>query len=158
IANSAGGISAISAAAQQIVVQTGASIDMTQAAGGAGSLALTADDFVLVDSGASLKAKDGSIALTANEGATPAAGHFIGINVDNAIVETTGAGAILLQGRAGNTPTANQNIGVFIGDGSTIQSAGTGAVTITGTGGQGTDSNDGVDVDGSGSLVTSVTG
>ncbi len=117
---------------------------------------MTAESWVQVDTGGTLKAKDGSIALTANEGNVSNVFNFYGVYLNtNATVETTGAGNILLQGRAGNTPSVTQNIGVFIA-GATVQSAGTGTITMIGTGAPGTDTDHGVDVNGG--RVTSVSG
>ncbi len=111
-----------------------------------------------IASGASISTADGALTILANQGPTPQSGNFSGIDIDGSTVETTGAGAIVLQSRGGNDTTTGFHIGVNIHNGSTVQSAGTGTITITGIGGQGGTMNAGVNLHDGNTLVTSVTG
>lgn len=121
---------------------------------GAGTLTLSAAQDVLVQNGASLSTADGALNILANQGSTPAAGNFIGIHVNDATVQTTGAGSILLQGRGGADTSTGSHDGVLLEANATVQATGSGSVTLAGTGGQGTDSDFGVSVQGAATLVT----
>jgi hypothetical protein len=158
LANSAGGVGNLNASAATVTVTGAVHTDTANQAAGTGNMALTATTSLAVNSGSSLLAQNGNITLTANQGAGPTAGNFSGITVANAIVETTGAGNLLLQGTGGNDATTGQHVGILIVNAATVQSAGTGSLTLIGHGGQGTDTNYGVDVFGTGTLVTSVVG
>jgi hypothetical protein len=75
---------------------------------------------------------------------------------------TSVAGAIRITGTGGGNGTDNFNEGVLINQAVVLSSTGTGAnaatITITGTGGSGTAGDFGVDLEDSGSAVTSVAG
>ncbi len=80
---------------------------------------------------ATVEAGAGNITLQANQGATPTLGGFVGISIGNATVQSTGSGAITLQGRGG---VGGASYGVSLGTfGKVI--GGTGDLTISGTGG-----------------------
>ncbi|MEZ4870007.1 MAG: DUF4347 domain-containing protein [Caldilineaceae bacterium] len=127
------------------------------AASGTGSIIITATRNIVLSSGSSLAVVDGALRLTANAtGAT--AGNFKGIDINNAIVETTGTGPITLTGVGANNSNANNDqVGVHVRGTvrSTASSAGAGAITIDGTGGSGASTNYGVRID---QTVSSVAG
>jgi hypothetical protein len=158
ISDSTGGIGNLNAAAGSIVVEANAVINTSAATAGKGNINLTAATSLKLNAGAALFAGDGSIRLTANGAATPAAGNFSGINLVGATVKTTGAGNITLTGRGGNDANSDFHIGVWIQGQAQVESLGTGTLTIVGTGGQGRSNNIGVDVQDSGTLVSSATG
>jgi hypothetical protein len=135
-------------------------ISTTGAPAGQGNISLTATQNIVLaaNAGSAIKTKDGSITLQANQGAAPTGGNFVGIDVNGATVQSSGAGAILIKGRGGNDATTAGHDGVFVHGGSTISSSGTGSLTIDGAGGAGTDDNYGVIVADASSLVTSVSG
>jgi hypothetical protein len=124
-----------------------------------GTIGLTATQNIAINDGASLTTEDGGITLLANDGGLTG-GNFIGIDVINATIETTGEGAISLTGTGGDTDPSN--IGVRLAGGTVVQSIGTGmdagGITITGTGGDGTTGNYGVRITGMGTAVTSFNG
>ncbi|MCV6637618.1 Ig-like domain-containing protein [Candidatus Albibeggiatoa sp. nov. NOAA] len=127
---------------------------------GTGAINIEAVRNIALNSGSSLSVVNGNLTLTANNAAT-ASGSFAGINLNNATVTTSGTGAISMTGKGGNSSGGNS--GVLILNGSTVQStaASGGSITINGTAGTGgtsNNSNHGVRVNGSGSLVSSVDG
>ena len=107
-----------------------------------------------LNAGSSITTVDGNITLNANTSGTTT-GNFVGIDLDNAVISTTG-GAISLTGEGGDTGI--DNVGVRIQGGSDVTSTGTGTITLDGTGGNGTNNNIGVVVLGSGTTVTSIDG
>ncbi len=125
---------------------------------GAGTLTLNGAQDVAIVGGASLTTADGALTVLANQGPTPAAGTFVGINLVGATVTTTGQGAIVLDGRGGNNNSTGGNSGTAIQGGAQVLSAGTGTVTVTGVGGTGANQNFGVFVAGGGSVISSVSG
>src|SRR5262249_15066811 len=67
----------------------------------AGTLTLTADQNVKIADGAMVSTVNGPLTILANQGQTAAAGNFWGIEINGAMVETTGTGAMRLAGRGG---------------------------------------------------------
>ena len=110
-----------------------------------GAIALTASRNIVLNDGSSLTTVDGGITLSANAAETTA-GDFIGIETDNATIQTTGSGDISLTGHGG-AGTGESNAGVYVGYG-TISSTGTGVnagtITLDGSGGAGTNKNRGL--------------
>src|SRR5205085_5572165 len=104
---------------------------------------------------------NGNLSFSANQQGTATTGNFIGIDVNNATIQSTGSGTITLAGRGGTDASGSQS-GVFVhGSTGMIKGGNTGtAVIVTGSGGgSGTGGhNFGVQVDVSGSAITSVGG
>jgi hypothetical protein len=69
------------------------------------SLTATQSIYLAPNAGSVITTKDGSITLQTNQDATPAGGDFSGINIDGALVASSGAGVTLIQGRGGNDPS-----------------------------------------------------
>ncbi len=116
---------------------------------------------IIIDHG-SMSVRDGDLTLTALQTVT---GHSSGVYLDHGILETTGVGNIIVQGRGGDDlGNSNFNVGVFINLGSEIRStaaglgANQGTISITGYGGSGVENNQGIGLGGAGALVTSVSG
>jgi fibronectin type 3 domain-containing protein len=136
--------------ARTISVAAGVAVATT----GDGAVDLTAVCNITLASGSSITTVDGAVTLKANQQATPTTGSFVGIDVNNAMVEST-TGSITVQGRGGDHFGGSQ-FGVRVQDGGKIGNGTSGTVTVMGTGGASTGSdNYGVRVVGSGSTVTS---
>lgn len=120
----------------------------------AGISATTAKNIV-VNAGSSISVEDGSLTLNANSGAT--AGNFVGIDLDDADLSSTGTGVISLTATGGNTAG---DFGIDVRNGSTIIASGTGAtaggITLNGTAQAAGD--DGVHVVGAGTVIRSTDG
>jgi hypothetical protein len=123
---------------------------------GTHSLNAQTDRNFSVNSGALVSTSSGGITLSANEQATPTSGNFFGISVAGTITSATGA--ILLQGKGGNTSILNHGILVT----GTVSSTGTGAgaatITLVGSGGAGADTDVGIFLTSAGASITSVDG
>ena len=111
---------------------------------------------ILVDSGAAVTVVNGSLTLDADQG-TALTGKFVGIDLNNALLTSTGTGAISLYGRGGggdvsNDPTAIEQIGIRVQRAAVVASTstapGAGTITLVGTGGAGQYRNFGVDLEG----------
>ena len=139
---------------------SGSSSDLISS--GTGAISLTTVRNIPLASGSSITTVNGGITLSANAtGATT--GNFVGLQADNAILQTSGTGNISLTGRGANNSNANPNQhGVYLLNGTSVSSTATGAtagtITIVGTGGTGTSVNMGVFLNGSTTDVTSVDG
>ena len=118
------GTNAFSAHAEDTVTVNG-----TISTTGAGSIAISADQNVVVAAPGSLTSVDGNITVTANQEAVAASGDFDGIELTNAVI-TTANGDILLRAKGGTTVA---NYGIRSTDGS-ISSTGTGTITLDGEG------------------------
>lgn len=154
----------LTADAQSINVTTAVSTT------GAGTIDLTADRNIAINSSGSLSTVDGTLTLLANG---VGGGNFVGVSVAGAIqttdgsVDVTGTGGDAGDGNVGvlvSGPTAqvsasgNGNVsitgfggngqqvndGIFVNLGGLVAAAGSGTVTLTGTGGNGTNLNHGV--------------
>ncbi|MCL4207851.1 MAG: autotransporter-associated beta strand repeat-containing protein, partial [Pirellulaceae bacterium] len=132
------------------------------ATSGTGSVSLITARNITLASGSSLTTVNGGITLEANQQMTPTAGNFIGFAANNAVIQTTGIGNILLKGRGGDDAGTSNHYGVNFHSGTSVSSTASGAtagtITIEGTGGSGTNSNDGVALGDSTTKVTSVDG
>jgi len=106
------------------------------ATSGTGGVAVTATRNVALVAGSSITTVNGDILLNANQQMTATGGSFIGVDVNNAIVEATGSGTVTVQGRGGNSGT-NQ-FGVLVQSGGKISGGTSGTSTIRGTGGAST--------------------
>ena len=135
-----------------------ATINGAVATTGTGAINVTVGSNIVLGSGSSLTTVDGGIMLSANaDGGQDA--DFIGLNANNAIIQTTGTGNIQLSGHGAETgDDTSQMRGIQLDNGTSVSSTGSGAmagtITFQGTGGTGTTNNDGVYLTG---LLTSVT-
>lgn len=125
---------------------------------GAGAIDLVAERNIALASGASITTVDGDLTLSANMGATPSSGNFVGIDINAETVQTTGTGNLSLTGRGGDDAAGSQH-GVWIRSGGQVQptaTSGSGNVLVTGFGGASTgNSNYGVHILGTTSRITS---
>ncbi|MEI6236580.1 MAG: choice-of-anchor D domain-containing protein, partial [Planctomycetota bacterium] len=123
---------------------------------GTGATVLKCSQSINQTAGCSLTTVNGNLTLSANQGGTPTAGNFVGIDVNAAIIQATGTGIVTVQGKGGDGAGGLQ-VGVQVRNGGTIRGGATGASTvITGTGGAGSGGvNYGAVVDGAGSRITS---
>lgn len=127
---------------------------------GAGSIYLTAQRDINVNSGASISVADGRMELDANQYPTPIGGTSTGILLNNATLTTSGMGVIALNGRSGDT--GDNNVGILMQHGATIHSTSTaptaGSITLLGVGGGSSSTgtgNRGVSLQDSGTAITS---
>ena len=136
-------------------------VDGTVTVAGTGALSISAARLIELNPSSSLTVADGDLTLSANRGASVTTGNFVGIEIDTAIVQTTGTGNIVIDGRGGDDENSSLHNGVHIIDQSTVRSTSSGAnagtITITGQGGVGVRANEGVTIE-DGSRVTSVDG
>ncbi|MFZ5807160.1 MAG: beta strand repeat-containing protein [Verrucomicrobiota bacterium] len=119
---------------------------------GNGSSGITIENSAYVKS-LGLGTNAGKITLIGTAGSGVSSNHGIYINAEtNPASVTSIDGNISITGQAGGDGTGTNNIGVYVANGGTVESVGTGAsaatITIKGTGGNGTDFNHGVSVDG----------
>ncbi len=122
---------------------------------GSNSLSASTTKNIVVSSGSSVSTVGGNLTLEANQQSTPTTASFVGINVYNATVNSTGSGNVLLKGRGGDTGTENHGVQVLLGG----FVSGGGTVTVEGTGGASTGAaNFGVQVTDTNSTITSSAG
>jgi hypothetical protein len=107
---------------------------------GMGSVSLNADRNIDMNSGSSIATINGDIILQANF-AGAVTGSFVGIDVDGAVLTSTGTGTIAVSGRGGDT---SGDDGIAF-DKSSVR-AFNGDIQLTGHAGAGTSSSDGVDI------------
>lgn len=111
---------------------------------------------VAFNSGTGWTTHNGDLRITA-AGTAPGIHNFVGIDLSNATLSSSGTGIIALDGRGGSGgPGGSGNTGIHAHDGTVIESTGTGKIYVLGTGGGGTSDSRGVQIDNAG--ITSVTG
>ena len=120
------------ASGSSLAAYTSSAIGLTTAASdlatsGTGTVTLTSSKTIGFASGSSITAVNGNISLSANQQATPTTGTFSGISLIGGTVQTTGTGAITLQGAGGTMNTGDY--GIFV-SGGTIAAGG--ALTLLG--------------------------
>jgi|GEM_PF-904714 len=125
---------------------------------GTGTIVMTANREIDVNSGARISVVDGRMELNANQYPEATGGNFVGIVLDNATLTTSGMGGIALNGRSGDT--GDGNVGILMLHGSTIRSTSTlptaGGITLLGVAGGGDGSgNHGVSLQDAGTAITS---
>ncbi|MES2791361.1 MAG: hypothetical protein V4719_17220 [Planctomycetota bacterium] len=81
---------------------------------------------------------------------------YVGLDIDNAHIISTGTGLIQLAG--GDLVNNSENVGTWIHNGSVVESTGTGVIQLIAAGSNGLSMKYGVKVEGAGTRVTSVTG
>ena len=109
---------------------------------------------ILVNSGAVASVVDGSLLLDADQG-TQVAGDFVGVDVNDALIQSTGVGTVTVEGRGGDDGAGSQ-IGVQVRGGGDIIGGTMGLLTVQGIGGASAGgTNFGVQVTDAGSTITS---
>ena len=123
---------------------------------GTGSIYMFASQNIQLNSGSSLVAQNGDIDVEANQQTPATTGNFIGVNLDDAIIQSTGSGYVTVNGCGGNDAGGYQ-LGVQVINGAKIIGGNTtNGVFVLGTGGNSTNIvNRGVTVYGTGSAITS---
>lgn len=96
-------IALTNAAAESIAFNGATSFTLSNA------LSASTSGFVVANSGASITTVSGGITLSANQQVTPIGGTFVGININNATVQSA-TGAITLQGKGGNAGSSNYGV------------------------------------------------
>src|SRR5262249_38015925 len=127
-------------AADNILINLGATVDTTAASGTNGQVSFTPARSIFLNRGAgSIKEAAGAIRLRANQQGTPTSGPFVGIEVNHTTI-TSATGAILLQGKGGDTGSSNH--GIVLEGGTVVSSTGMGAgaatITLVASSGAGT--------------------
>jgi hypothetical protein len=100
---------------------------------GSNALVASTSDFIVANPGSSITTVSGGISLSANQQTSSTGGNFIGINVNNATVQSA-TGVITLQGMGGNTASPNPSYGVEIQAGAKVQVTGGPAPLLSITG------------------------
>lgn len=122
---------------------------------GSGTVAVKVSKNIALASGSSFETVDGGITLEANQQGTPTSGGFVGVDVSNGLVRSTGTGVVSVLGKGGST--GNDQIGVRVHAGGDIIGGTSGTLTVIGAGGASTGTgNAGVNVNGSGSTITAL--
>ena len=130
----------------------------TVSVAGVGSIYMTVNREININSGATLRVVDGKMQLNANQDTTaPLGGNFVGIILNNSKLITDGKGAIEVSGHGGDTGSGN--VGILMQHGATIRSTSTaasaGSITLYGTSGGGDSGNQGLSLQDAGTAVTS---
>ncbi len=86
---------------------------------GAGTATVKASRNVAFASGSSLVTANGNLVVEANQQTTATSGNFIGVNVDNGLIRSTGTGLVTVLGRGGNDAAGSQG-GVVVQSGGDI--------------------------------------
>lgn len=122
---------------------------------GTGGMTFKASKTLVIGTGASLITENGDLTIETNQQAAPTPGSFIGINLGNVLLQSTGTGSLAIVGRGGDDATGSQT-GVRIHSGTDIVGGTSGRVLIQGAGGASTGTgNFGVLLTGSGSVISS---
>jgi hypothetical protein len=116
-----------------------------------GSVTLRASQSITFGPASNFTIGAGNIIIEANQQATPTPGDFIGVDVNGAVLATTGGGSITIKGKGGNVPfngSNTSNYGVrFTSDANVLSDVG--PLTIEGVSRAGGDDSTGVYVDSS---------
>ncbi|MSR59721.1 MAG: hypothetical protein EXS05_19105 [Planctomycetaceae bacterium] len=124
---------------------------------GSGAATLKASGNIALASGSSVVTVNGNLTIEANQQAVPTVGNSIGVDVNNAMIQSTGTGLVTVRGRGGDESGGLQ-YGVYVSQGGIIAGGTTGLLTVQGTGGDATglfSNNFGVYVTDSNSSITS---
>lgn len=137
---------------------TAPNMNSDYATSGDGLIELTAVQNITLGSGSSFTTINGGITFSANAAETQVA-DFIGIDANNATIESTGTGNIEIRGRGSEDGNNTSGMyGVYLHAGTIVSSTVTGMITIDGIGGSGTSDNHGVFLTGSTTSVSSTAG
>ncbi len=102
---------------------------------GNGSISLTTASNIRLNPGASLSTENGNLTLSANRQTTATVANFIGIELADAVVQSSGTGNVTVTGRGGLIADAPELIGVLVrGSTGRIRSQ-NGNVQVSGEGG-----------------------
>jgi hypothetical protein len=135
------------------------SLNANVSVSGSGALTVVATGSIVIGGAATtISTAGGNLTLSANQQAIPTGGNFVGINVNDATIESA-TGSVLLQGTGGNDASGAQ-YGVEIQAAGNVQTTGNGGtVTVVGAAGASPgNSNQGVLITGSGSAVVTAGG
>src|SRR5262249_25669380 len=69
---------------------------------GSGAATLISSGNIVLASGSSIATVNGDLSIEANQQAVPTAGDFIGVDVENALIEATGTGQVTVFGTGGD--------------------------------------------------------
>ncbi len=140
------------------VVNLGAGVNLLTA--GSGTITIKCNWNVTLASDSSLETEDGGVTIETNQQAVVTAGTFVGIDLNNATIRTTGVGNVSLLGESGNTLDSNMGIRLQAGAQvlSTQATSGAGSLTFNGVIPGGRAANFGVQLTGAATLVSSVSG
>lgn len=121
---------------------------------GSGTATIRASHKVLASPGSSIVTAGGAILLEANQQTVSSAGNFVGVDINGAVISSTG-GNVTLNGRGGNA--GGGNVGVRVHNAGSVSGGSAGfAAGVTGAGGVG--GSYGVLVTGSNSRITAAGG
>ncbi|WP_271856178.1 HYR domain-containing protein, partial [Patiriisocius marinus] len=121
---------------------------------GTGEINLTALSHITKSSPNNLTSENGDINLSSNASGISTDTAYNAIVITQGEIETTGTGNINITGIEVLNGTDSFNYGVVIANGGSVQATGTGSIFINGTGGDGTDNNDGVNIQNSATVRT----
>ncbi|HYE86471.1 MAG TPA: hypothetical protein VEA16_08965, partial [Vicinamibacterales bacterium] len=138
------------------VVQATEAGTVTISGTGANSAGTLNDGVFVTGTGTKVSTADGTLSIIGTGHGNGGTGIGIHHNGD-ALITSTGSGAIVLTGTSNATGGAN-NYGLFVTNGADIVSAGSGNISISGTAGNGTGSDVGVVLDNAGSRISAVSG
>lgn len=107
---------------------------------GTGSASLTAARNISFGSGTTLSVVHGDLTLSANQQTPATAGNYIGIELNNATVHSSGSGQVAVSGRGGTggegaSSTVGLQHGVSVYGGGVLRGGVSGTLRVTGTGG-----------------------
>ena len=124
---------------------------------GTGTITVKVSKNIALAAGSSFETVNGGITLEANQQAVTTAGSFIGVDINGAIVRSTGTGLVSVVGKGGNSGTGQAGVNVHAAG---LLSGGTAGTTIvTGIGGLassgGVAQDTGVIVSGANTTITS---
>ena len=121
---------------------------------GTGTITVRVSRNIAMASGSSFETVNGALTLEANQQAVSLTGNFDGIDVNNAIIRSTGSGDVTVKGKGGTSGV--DPVGVLVRAGGRISGGTSGTVAVTGTGGTGSAQFvSGVYVNGASSIITS---
>lgn len=106
---------------------------------GTGAATVKVSKNLVMNTGSSIETINGNLTVETNQQVTPATGNFIGIDVNGAILKSTGTGIVTIKGKGGST-FPNQ-IGIQLRNAGSIMAGSTGTMTIIGTGGNSNNSS-----------------
>ncbi len=135
-----------------INVGTGANLILS----GSGAATLTASKNIALASGSSVVTVDGNLEVKANQQVSmPTTGNFVGVNVNNGLIQATGTGTLTVQGKGGNDGSGSQ-YGVLVQAGGDIIGGMSALLSVLGIGGASNgNGNSGLFVTGAGSTIGS---
>ena len=117
-------------ATETISLNSGVSVSAT----GGGTIDLTAEKSISLVSGSSISTVDGNLTLKANQQVTPTPGNFAGVNVVGGIIQSTGTGQVMVEGRGGNDLISQTGVSL---SNAQVMGGTAGVLTVIGTGGAG---------------------